>query len=273
MGYNRCTVTMKNDREGKRADFKSLVDLMARLRSPGGCPWDREQTPASLKPYILEEAYEVIAAIEEEDWDELPSELGDLLLQVVFQARLGEEAGRFDISDVLESVVAKMTRRHPHVFGDASVNDAAGVMTNWEKIKRRESPERSVTAGVDSRLPALLRSHRIQEKVGRVGFDWESPEGALEKVREEFEEFREAWATEPPERAEEEMGDLLFALVNAARLAGINAEEALRKSIVKFERRFRGVEEGLRSRGLRPDEASLDQMEALWQAEKKKEST
>jgi tetrapyrrole methylase family protein/MazG family protein len=263
----------KNDKKGKKADFQALVDLMARLRSPGGCPWDREQTPDSLKPYILEEAYEVITAIEQEDWDELPSELGDLLLQVLFQARLAEEAGRFDITDVIDAVVAKMTRRHPHVFGGISVSDAAGVMTNWEKIKRRETPERSVTAGVDRRLPALLRSHRIQEKVGRVGFDWENPEGALEKVREELEEFTEAWATEPAERAEEEMGDLLFALVNAARLAGINAEEALRKSIVKFEERFRSVEDGLRRQGLTPEEASLDQMEALWQAAKKTETS
>ncbi len=256
-------------KKGKRAGFGSLVDLMARLRGPGGCPWDREQTHASLTPYILEEAYEVIAAIEEEDWEELPSELGDLLLQVVFQARLAEESGRFDITDVIEAVVVKMTRRHPHVFGDRKGDGAAGVMSNWERIKRVETPGRSLTAGVDRRLPALLRAQRIQEKVGRVGFDWESAEGAVRKLREELEEFREASATETIERAEEEMGDLLFAVVNLSRLSGINAEEALRKAGVKFEERFRRVEEGLRRQGLSPEEATLEQMEELWQEAKR----
>lgn len=264
---------MKSDEEMKegRGEFQSLVELMSRLRSVEGCPWDREQTPGSLKPYILEEAYEVIAAIEGEDWPELCSELGDLLLQVVFQAQIAREEGRFDISDVIDAIVTKMTRRHPHVFGDVKVRGAAGVMSNWEKIKRAEAPDRSVTAGVDQRLPALMRAHRLQEKVGRVGFDWERPEGAMDKVREELEEVRDALESEPPERVEEELGDLLFAVVNLSRLAGHNAEEALRKSMLKFEERFRKVEEGLRAGGLAPEDATLEEMEGLWRAAKRGE--
>jgi tetrapyrrole methylase family protein/MazG family protein len=255
--------------EGSKREFDALVALMARLRSEDGCPWDREQTPSTLKPYILEEAYEVIAAIEKEDREELCSELGDLLLQVVFQARIAEEEGTFAMGDVIEAIVEKMTRRHPHVFGDADARDSAAVLDSWEKIKRAENPRRSVTAGVDHRLPALLRAQRIQDKVARVGFDWESPEGAVRKVREEFEEVKEALAGEPPERVEEELGDLLFAVVNVARLAGANGEEALRKANIKFEKRFRKVEEELRSLGLTPDKATLEQMERIWQAAKK----
>jgi tetrapyrrole methylase family protein/MazG family protein len=258
-----------SEKEKKKAGFDDLVALMARLRGPDGCPWDREQTPTSLKPYILEEAYEVLAAIEKEDWTELCSELGDLLLQVVFQARLAEEEGRFAVDDVTEAIVSKMTRRHPHVFGDKTVRDSGAVMENWEKIKRAESPGRSAAEAVDPRLPALLRAHRLQEKVGRVGFDWETPEGAVRKLEEELEEFRQASADEPEERIEEEMGDLLFALVNVARLSGINSEEALRKAIAKFEDRFGKVEEGLRLRGRSPDEATLEEMENLWQQAKK----
>lgn len=253
---------------GKRS-MDALVSLMARLRGEDGCPWDREQTPTTLKPYILEEAYEVIAAIEKEEWSELCSELGDLLLQVVFQARIAEEQKLFDMGDVIEGVIDKMTRRHPHVFGGAAAENAAAVLDNWEKIKRAETPGRSVTEGIDLRLPALLRAQRIQDKVARVGFDWESAEGALRKVQEEFEEVREALDGQIAERIEEELGDLLFAVVNVARLAGFNGEEALRKANLKFEERFRKVEEELRTRGLSPERASLEEMESIWQAAKK----
>lgn len=249
----------------EKPDFDGLVALMARLRGPRGCPWDRKQTPESLKPYILEEAYEVLSAIEKGDWKELRSELGDLLFQVVFQARLAEEAGRFGIAGVVEAVLEKMVRRHPHVFGEVQVRDADEVVENWEKIKRTESAGRSVLEGVDPRLPALLRACRIQEKVAKVGFDWENWEGAFEKLREELEEFKRALAEEPAERAEEEMGDILFALVNVSRLLGINPEEVLRRSIVKFEGRFQKVEEGLRRRGVPLEKATLNEMEALWQ--------
>jgi len=248
--------------------FGGFVDLMARLRAPGGCPWDRKQTPESLKPYVIEEAYEVIGAIEKGDWDELREELGDLLLQVVFQARIAEEEGRFAIADVVQGIHTKLVRRHPHVFGDATAADAEEVLANWEKIKQAEKAGRSVVAGVDPRLPALQRAWRMQKKVSKVGFDWERPEGALEKLEEEIGEFRRAREEEGPERAEEEMGDALFALVNVARLAGINPEEALKKSVAKFELRFRAVEEGLRARGLDPARASLEQMEELWQEAK-----
>jgi MazG family protein len=261
---------MTDGKRSDRRDMADLVSLMARLRGEGGCPWDREQTPATLKPYILEEAYEVIAAIEKEDWSELCSELGDLLLQVVFQARIAEERELFDMGNVVAVVVEKMTRRHPHVFGGTEAKDSAAVLGNWEKIKRAESPGRSVTAGVDRRLPPLLRAQRIQDKVARVGFDWESPEGAVRKVREEFGEVREALDGEPPERVEEELGDLLFAVVNVARLSGLNAAESLRKANIKFEKRFQKVEEGLRGRGLAPEEATLEQMEEIWEAAKKK---
>lgn len=261
---------MKNGTRNKNAPgFDALVELMARLRGPDGCPWDRKQTPESLKPYILEEAYEVLGAIEQGDAEELRAELGDLLFQVVFQARLAEEKGSFDMAGVICAIHEKMVRRHPHVFGNARVRDAEEVLENWEKIKRKEDATRSVLGGVDPRLPALQRAWRMQKKVAKVGFDWEHSEGALEKLHEELEEFRLARATETPERAEEEMGDVLFALVNVARLAGIEPEEALKKAAAKFELRFKKVEEGLRERGLTPENATLEQMEELWQASKK----
>jgi tetrapyrrole methylase family protein/MazG family protein len=249
--------------------FGAFVKLMARLRAPGGCPWDRTQTHESLKPYVIEEAYEVLGAIEKGDFAELREELGDLLLQVVFHACIAEEEGRFAIREVVEGIHAKLVRRHPHVFADATARDAEEVLTNWEKIKQAEKAGRSVVEGVDPRLPALQRAWRMQKKVSKVGFDWERPEGALEKLREEVGEFERAAATESPERAEEEMGDLLFAAVNVARLSGINPEEALKKAVVKFDRRFRKVEEGLRARGLDPARATLAEMDALWDEAKR----
>jgi tetrapyrrole methylase family protein/MazG family protein len=256
----------------EKNSFSDLVETMARLRGEDGCPWDREQTPETLKQYILEEAYEVIGAIEQRSWEELPGELGDLLLQIVFQARLAEEAGRFDIGDVTTAIVRKMIRRHPHVFGDGTAESSGAVLENWERIKRREDPERPVTEGIDHRLPALQRAQRVQDKVSRVGFDWERPEGALAKLEEEIGEFRDALASGSSSQVEEELGDVFFALVNVARLTGCHAEETLKKSISKFEDRFRKVEDGLRKKGLSPHEATLDQMETLWQAAKKDKS-
>jgi len=258
----------RGNRDAGDHGFAAFVELMARLRAPGGCPWDRKQTAESLKPYVIEEAYEVVAAIEQGDPREICEELGDLLLQVVFQARVAEDAGQFAIPDVVRAIHEKLVRRHPHVFGETAAADADEVVLNWERIKQAEKAGRSVVDGVDPRLPALQRAWRMQKKVSKVGFDWERPEGALEKLHEELEEFRVARESESPERAEEEMGDALFALANVARLAGINPEEALKKATVKFERRYRAVEEGLRQRGTDPARASLEEMEALWQAAK-----
>jgi MazG family protein len=261
---------MENEKNREIArSFVALVELMARLRGPEGCPWDRKQTPESLKPYIIEEAYEVLGALEQGDAGEVCSELGDLLFQVIFQARIAEEEGRFDIAAVNRAIHEKMVRRHPHVFGDAAARDAEEVLVNWEKIKRQEDAGRSVLGGVDHRLPALQRAWRMQKKVSKVGFDWEHPDGALEKLQEEIGEFRAAHADETPERAEEEMGDALFALVNVARLADINPEEALKKAATKFELRFRMVEEALRARGLAPEEATPELRDELWEAAKK----
>ena len=190
---------------------------------------------------------------------------------MVFQARVAEDAGQFAIADVVRAIHEKLVRRHPHVFGGPAAADADEVLTNWERIKQTEKAGRSVVEGVDHRLPALQRAWRMQKKVAKVGFDWERPEGALEKLHEELEEFRVARERETPERAEEEMGDALFALANVARLAGINPEEALKKAAAKFERRFRAVEAGLRARGTEPGSASLEDMEALWQAVKREE--
>ena len=220
---------------------------------------------------LTEEGIAQDVTIEMEDWDELPSELGDLLLQIVFQARIAEEEGRFDIGDVVAAIVAKMIRRHPHVFGGETAKTSSKVLENWERIKSREMPDRPVTGGVDHRLPALQRAQRVQDKVSRVGFDWERPDGALAKLEEELGEFRETLSGGTVEQREEELGDVFFALVNVARLTGFNAEETLKKSILKFERRFRRVEEGLKEKGLSLHEAGLDQMEELWQAAKKHE--
>ena len=268
-GAEYSRIMVPGDKTPGDHGFAAFVELMARLRAPGGCPWDRKQTAESLKPYIIEEAYEVVAAIEQGDPRELCEELGDLLLQVVFQARVAEDAGQFAIADVVRAIHEKLVRRHPHVFGGAAAADADEVVANWEQIKQREKAGRSVVEGVDPRLPALQRAWRMQKKVAKVGFDWERPEGALEKLHEELEEFQAARERETPERAEEEMGDALFALANVARLAGINPEEALKKSSTKFERRFRAVEEGLRAAGIDPARATLEQMEALWQAAKR----
>jgi tetrapyrrole methylase family protein/MazG family protein len=253
---------------------------MAQLRSDQGCPWDREQTHETLKQYLLEESYEVLDAIDAGDDDELCRELGDVLLQVVFHAQIADEEGRFDVDDVCRAVVDKLIHRHPHVFGDVEVDDADEVVTNWERIKRAERSGGDVPAsvldGVPKQLPALLRAQRVQEKAARVGFDWTQISGPLEKVSEEFEELRREWGTPADSeknrsRCTDELGDLLFALVNVARFQKFSPEDALRQAVDKFERRFRALEENLIARGRALEECDLEEMDRAWERVKAQE--
>lgn len=219
-----------------------LVGVMRRLLAPDGCPWDREQDFLTLRKYVLEEACEVIDAIDSGDKRALKEELGDLLLQVVFQAELARNEKSFAIDDVVEGIIDKLVRRHPHVFGDTSVSGSDEVLTNWEKIKAKEKAERGILSSVPRALPALTRAQRIGEKVARVGFDWENESGSRDKVREELKELDEAIAKKDKRAIEEEMGDVLFALVNLSRHLDVDAESALRGTIDKFTKRFEHVE-------------------------------
>ena len=251
--------------------------LIARLRAPGGCPWDREQTHRSLKPMTIEEAYEVLEAIDEGDDRHLAGELGDLLLQVVFHAQIGAEESRFTIADVVQAVSDKMVRRHPHVFADQSASTAGEVLRNWEALKRAEQKERgedpsaSMLDSVSRNLPAVLEAYQMTTKVSRVGFDWPDAAAVLDKVEEELGETRAALEAGDARAAAEEVGDLLFAAVNLARLAGEDPESALKAANRKFRRRFRHVEDGLRERGRSPAESSLEEMESLWTEAKERE--
>jgi tetrapyrrole methylase family protein/MazG family protein len=255
--------------------FGELVRIMARLRGENGCPWDREQTHASIKPYFVEETYEVLEAIDEGDPDKLREELGDVMLQVVFHARMAEEAGLFTVADVLRTIGEKLIRRHPHVFGTVEANTAQEVLFNWEQIKQTErmkaTGKASALDGVPRELPALLRAHRLQEKASRVGFDWKEVGPVLQKVEEEFGELRLAMQEQNPARMEDELGDLLFSLVNLSRFIEVNPEEALRKTIARFIHRFRYIEEELAARGTSPGQASLQEMDALWDRAKAKD--
>jgi tetrapyrrole methylase family protein/MazG family protein len=248
--------------------FAELVEIMARLRGENGCPWDREQTSESIKPYLVEETYEVLEAIDEQDPAKLKEELGDLMLQIVFHAQMAEEAGVFTASDVLAAINDKLVRRHPHVFGDVKAETAQEVLFNWEQIKqterRRDKGQASLLDGVPRELPALLRAHRLQEKASRVGFDWNEAQEVFRKVEEELAELRAAMQGQAAERVEAELGDLLFALVNLSRFLAVNPEEALRKTIARFIARFRYIEEELARRGRSLRQASLEEMDALW---------
>ncbi|MCH6567681.1 MAG: nucleoside triphosphate pyrophosphohydrolase [Nitrospinae bacterium] len=253
--------------------FVRLVEIMERLRGPEGCPWDREQTHDSLKPYIIEEAYEALEAMDEAP-DVLKDELGDLLFQIIFHAELSREAGTFDISDVLDNITDKMIRRHPHVFASAEAASPEEVLLHWEEIKLAERgarPRESVLDGVPKALPALLRARRLQEKASRVGFDWGELDPALEKVEEEWGELKEKIAAGDGVGTQEELGDLLFSLVNAARFLDVNPEEALRQTVVKFISRFRHIEKRAAERGRPLKEMSLAEMDALWEEAKKEE--
>lgn len=255
--------------------FARLVEVMARLRGDGGCPWDREQTRESLKPYVVEEAYEVLEAIDEGDVAKLREELGDLLLQVVFQAQVAREAGEFSILEVTQAIVDKLVRRHPHVFGDATASSAQEVLRRWEAIKRAErqggQQRPSALDGVPRDLPALLRAHRLQEKASRVGFDWDDAVDLLRKVEEEMAEFRAACRNGGGARAAAEMGDLLFTLVNLSRFVNVNPEEALRETIARFTQRFQYMEEGMHKAGLPLARETRPEMERLWEEAKARE--
>lgn len=250
--------------------FQRLVEVMATLRGPGGCPWDREQTRESLKPFLIEETYEVLEALDQGDRQKLQEELGDLLLQVVFHAQVASERAEFTITDVLQTVIDKLVRRHPHVFGEHRAETAEEVLQNWERLKQEERggvEKASALDGVPKSLPALLRAQRLQDKAARVGFDWGETAAVLQKVEEELGELKGAMGKEA-EMVEGEMGDLLFSLVNLARFLHLNAEETLRKCIEKFIRRFRHIEEVVAQQGKSLEESSLEEMDALWQEAK-----
>ena len=246
-----------------------LLEVMRRLRDPeGGCPWDLEQTFETIAPYTLEEAYEVADAIAREDWEALREELGDLLLQVVYHARMAEEAGLFDFDEVARTVAEKMIRRHPHVFGDARIDSADAQVRAWEEHKARERAEKgteSVLDGIPLALPALVRALKLQQRAARIGFDWPDAASVLEKVDEEVHELREEMGRGERARLEDEIGDLLFTVVNLARKLDIDPEAALRAANAKFEERFREVERLARARGLDLHALDLEGLERLWQ--------
>lgn len=254
-----------------------LLELMTRLRDPeNGCPWDREQTYATIAPHTIEEAYEVADAIAREDWVEFQSELGDLLFQVVFYAQIGREEGRFDFSDVARGIVEKMTRRHPHVFGDEQYANAAEQTAAWEQIKASEKAGQPVGVldGIPLALPGLTRAVKLQKKAAQVGFDWGAVEPVLAKIQEEIAEIRHEIATEaPPERLADELGDVLFAVANLARHLKLDPEAALRGTNAKFERRFRRIEAWLAEQGRTPVESTLAEMDGLWERAKDEEKS
>jgi MazG family protein len=290
--------------------FERAVAIMERLRAPGGCPWDREQTFDSIKPYTLEETYEVLEAIDNRDWEELPSELGDLLLQVLFYSEMAKEQGKFSIDDVLDRLSRKLVDRHPHVFGDVRADTSADVKRNWEALKVEERKKRggagageesaagkaapSILAGISSSMPSLLEAHKISSRAAQVGFDWPNMEGLFEKLGEETGELRQHLQEFPApgprpegrgvagagrqiipedlrERLEEEVGDLFFVLVNIARYLALDPESALRKTNRKFRRRFQWIEKRLHDNGNTPESVSMEELESLWQQAKKKE--
>jgi nucleoside triphosphate diphosphatase len=289
--------------------FERAVSIMARLRGPGGCPWDREQTFDSIKPYTVEETYEVLEAIDNRDWDELPGELGDLLLQVLFYSQMAHEEKHFSVDDVLERLSTKLVSRHPHVFGDVTAETSADVLRNWEALKAEEKQKKleargekaappkkaeSVLAGVSSAMPALLEAHKLSSRGAQVGFDWPEIGSLFDKLNEEAAELKDELRQLPappvpagrgvaasgkphvPEelrlRIEEEVGDMFFVLVNVARYLSIDSESALKKTNRKFKRRFQWMEEQLRALGRAPAEASMEELESLWQRSKEEES-
>jgi ATP diphosphatase len=290
--------------------FERAVSIMERLRAPGGCPWDREQTFDTIKPYTLEETYEVLEAIDNRDWPELAGELGDLLLQVLFYAEMANEQSSFSIDDVLDRLSTKLINRHPHVFGDVKADTSAEVKRNWEALKVEEkkieekkrgkgetsanAEKRSILAGVSTAMPSLLEAHKLSSRGAEAGFDWPNVEGLFDKLREETEELREhlqdfpAPGPRPQGRGvassgrtvvsedlqaklEEEVGDLFFTLVNMARYLSVDSESALRKTNRKFKRRFQWMEERLHESGRTADQATLEELEALWQRAKAEE--
>lgn len=289
--------------DSKKKEFHDLVQVMARLRAPGGCPWDREQTLKSLLPYIIEEAYEVVEAIESEDHMEIKEEIGDLLLQVIFIAQIEDEDGRFDIYDAIRTAREKMVRRHPHVFGDATAETSSKVLDQWVEIKKEEKREKAALAsvpnstsssegilqgrggetpeglspgeeeisifeGIPKKFPSLLKAHKVSKRASRAGFDFSDIEGPLSKITEELSELKEALRSGSEDEVESEVGDLLFAIVNVARFAEVNPEIALMRTIERFIKRFNFVEGELAREGRPLNSAGLEELEALWERAK-----
>jgi MazG family protein len=286
--------------------FERAVSIMARLRGPGGCPWDREQTFDSIKPYTLEETYEVLEAIDNRDWDELPGELGDLLLQVLFYAQMAKDQGTFSIDEILDRLCTKLVDRHPHVFGEATAETSSEVLRNWQALKAEEKKKKaaeagdhgkgsaqpdSVLAGISTAMPALMEAYKLSSRAAQVGFDWPEIGGLFEKLQEETAELQQGLEEYPPpgpqpqgrgvagssgqrvpedlrQHLEEEVGDLFFVLVNIARYLSLDPESALRKANRKFKRRFQWIEEQLRASGRSPEKASMTELESLWQKAK-----
>ncbi|MGR3178122.1 MAG: nucleoside triphosphate pyrophosphohydrolase [Candidatus Anammoxibacter sp.] len=273
---------------GASVHFEDLVNLMRRLREKGGCPWDIEQTHESLKQYLVEETYEVIDAIDSGDEDKLKEELGDLFYQIIFHAQISEENGAFNMHDILKLGMEKMTRRHPHVFGNSKASNTKEVLEQWDEIKKKEKgheDRKYVVDGVPKHLPALQKAQKIQKKVAKVGFDWTDIKDVIAKVEEEFTEFKaeinhikddvppEAQAESNIAAIEEELGDFFFAIVNLARFLKLDSENVLQKAIHKFSKRFRGIEDELKANGKSIEDASLDEMDAAWNKVKLKPDT
>lgn len=256
---------------GEGTSFEAFAEIVAHLRAPNGCPWDREQTHQTLRKHLLEESYEAISAIDSGNFVDMREEFGDLLLQVVLQSQIANEEGQFNINEVVQGIYSKIVRRHPHVFGDVEVEDVDGVLANWEKLKEKERSEKKedkgLLDGVPAALPALSQAQEYQDRAARVGFDWPEIEGVLEKIAEEVEEVKRA--TNEKELAAE-IGDLLFALVNLARWKKVDAESVLRETNMKFKKRFGYVEQGAKKQGRDLSALALDEMESLWQEAKRR---
>ncbi len=268
MFHETFGIPMKKDRE----NFTRLVSIMEKLRSPQGCPWDREQTMDTLKTYLIEEVYEIIEAIEEKDVDALREELGDLLFHILFLSRIAEEQGAFNVWEVIDRISKKMISRHPHVFGEKKVSSSPEVERNWSDIKQEEKRNRrSILDGIPPNLPALLRAYRITQRASRVGFDWEKAGDIFQKLDEEVEELNQALSQGHRPRIEDEVGDVVFVMVNVARLMGVNPEEALRKTTDKFVKRFQHIEKALTKSNRTLQEASLEEMDKLWEESKTKD--
>jgi len=262
----------------KQADIQKLIDLVGRLRGANGCPWDREQTRETLKPMLIEEAYEVLDALDMDNPEELKDELGDLLFQVVFHSQIAREKGEFDLADVIDRSHEKMVGRHPHIFGTADLKTSGEVLKSWEDIKSAEKgvksaalPEskRSLLDGIPSKLPALHRAYQMTAKASRVGFDWSCLKDILSKLQEEASELVQAQEENNPDSIADEVGDLLFVVVNAARFLGVDPETALRRCNDKFNRRFRYVESSVKQQGRKLKDASLEEMDVLWEEAKR----
>jgi tetrapyrrole methylase family protein/MazG family protein len=246
-------------------NLEKLVKIMAALRGEKGCPWDKEQTRESLKPFIIEEAYEVLDAIDEKNADAVKEELGDLLFQIVFQCRIAEENGEFGLGDVIDGISKKMTSRHPHVFGDSDIRTSEEVLVKWDEHKKREGKQKeSILEGIPKTMPALLRAKKLQDRAAKVGFDWDKIDDVLAKLDEEVNEFKESVKKKQEPEIEDELGDILFMIVNISRFIGVNPEEALRKTISKFISRFRYIEMAAAEKGEKLSDMNLAEMDALW---------